>query len=262
VVIQEHIVQQLVLNIKKDHSRMGTRKIYHLIKPDLENAGIKMGRDALFDLVAANNLQVTKRKRKYITTNSNHVFKRYPNLIKEIKPDRPDQIWVSDITYIRSNQEFLYLFLISDAYSKKVLGYRLAKSLDSVHAVNALQDAIKNTCKPITGLIHHSDRGIQYCSKEYIKVLNDQGINISMTEKGDPLENPIAERVNGILKDEYLNQYQFLTTTQLQKSIEKYNNKRPHLSCDMLTPQQAHLYRGILKRRWKNYYKKPINLDV
>ena len=262
MLIQEHIVQQLVLNIKKDHSRMGTRKIYHLIKPDLERASIKMGRDALFDLVAANNLQVTKRKRKYITTNSNHVFKRYPNLIKGIEPNGPNQIWVSDITYIRSKYEFLYLFLISDAYSKKILGYRLARSLDSIHAVNSLQDAIKNACKPLTGLIHHSDRGIQYCSKEYIKVLNDHNINISMTEKGDPLENPIAERVNGILKDEYLNQYQSLTITQLQISIEKYNNKRPHLSCDMLTPQQAHLYNGTLKRRWKNYYKKHVNLEV
>jgi transposase InsO family protein len=262
VLIKEHIAQQLVLSIKKEHSRMGTRKIYHLIKPDLDKAGIKMGRDALFDLVAANNLQVIKRKRRHITTNSNHVFKRYPNLIKGIEPDGPDQIWVSDITFIKSMDEFLYLFLISDAYSKKILGYQLARSLESVHAVNALQDAIKNSCKPISGLIHHSDRGIQYCSKEYIKVLNDQNINISMTEKGDPLENPIAERVNGILKDEYLNQYQSVTTALLQKSIEKYNTKRPHLSCDMLTPHQAHLLRGTLRRRWKNYYKKPITLEV
>lgn len=263
MLIQDHIVYQMVLNIKKEHPRMGTRKIYHLIKPDLEKSNIKMGRDALFDLMAANNLLVTKRKRRYITTNSNHVFKRYPNLIKGIEPDGPNQVWVSDITYIRTTgDEFLYLFLITDAYSKKVLGYRLARSLDSVHAVNALQDAIKNSRKPISGLIHHSDRGIQYCSKEYIRVLNDNNIKISMTEKGDPLENPIAERVNGILKDEYLHQYQSLTTIQLQKSIEMYNKKRPHLSCDMLTPEVAHLTSGTLKRRWKNYYKKTVNLEV
>jgi transposase InsO family protein len=241
---------------------MGTRKVYHLIKPDLEQSNIKMGRDALFNLMAANNLQVTKRKRRHITTNSNHVFKRYPNLIKGIEPDEPYQIWVSDITYIRSGKEFRYLFLITDMYSKKVLGYRLARTLDSCHAVNSLQDAIKNSSKPITGLIHHSDRGIQYCSKDYIKVLDKHKIKISMTEKGDPLENPIAERVNGILKDEYLNQYHRLTTLQLEKSIEKYNNKRPHLSCDMKTPEVAHLSSGKLKRRWKNYYRKTANLEV
>jgi len=262
ILIEDHIVNQMVLNIKKDHPRMGTRKIYHLIKPDLDQSNIKMGRDALFDLMAANNLQVIKRKRRHITTNSNHVFKRYPNLIKGSQPEGSNQIWVSDITYIRSGKEFLYLFLITDMYSKKILGYRLARSLDSRHAVNSLQDAIKNTCQPITGLIHHSDRGIQYCSKDYIKVLKKNNSKISMTEKGDPLENPIAERVNGILKEEYLNQYHNLTTLQLEKSIEKYNNKRPHLSIDMLTPEKAHLSKGILKRRWKNYYKKPINLEV
>lgn len=263
ILIEDHIVCQMVLALKKEHPRMGTRKIYHLIKPDLERSKIKMGRDALFDLVSENNLQVTKRKRKHITTNSNHVFKRYPNLIKDIEPDRSNQVWVSDITYIKTLQEeFLYLFLITDAYSKKVLGYRLAKSLDSRHAVSSLQDAIKNTCKPISGLIHHSDRGIQYCSKDYINMLKKNNIAISMTEKGDPLENAIAERINGILKDEYLNQYPSLTSLQLEKSIKKYNNIRPHLSCNMLTPEVAHLSTGRLKKRWKNYYKKTINLEV
>lgn len=262
ILIEEHIVKQMVVSIKREHPRMGTRKIYHLLKPDLERSNIKMGRDALFDLVAENNMQVTKRKRRHITTNSNHPYNRYPNLIRGIEPDRPNQIWVSDITYIRSEQDFLYLFLVTDAYSKKILSYRLAKTLDSINAVNSLQDAIKKTCQPITGLIHHSDRGIQYCSKEYIKVLNENNINISMTEKGDPLENPIAERTNGILKDEYLNQYQRLTTIQLEESIKKYNNKRPHLSCDMLTPEAAHMNSGKLKKRWKNYYKKQVFLEV
>lgn len=262
MLIEDHIVLQLVLNIKKENPKMGTRKIFGLIKPDLERSNIKMGRDALFDLMDANNLKVKKRKRRHITTNSNHVFRKYPNLIREMEPDGPNQIWVSDITYIRAGQKFLYLFLITDAYSKKILGCKLANTLDSVHAVNALQDAVKNNCKPITGLIHHSDRGIQYCSKEYIKVLQENKIKISMTENGDPLENPIAERVNGILKQEYLFQYQNLTTLQLEKSIEKYNRKRPHLSCDMLTPELAHQASGTLKKRWKNYYKKPITLEL
>lgn len=241
---------------------MGTRKIYYLIKPDLERSNIKMGRDALFDLMDTSNLKVTKRKRRHITTNSNHIFRKYPNLIREMDPDGPNQIWVSDITYIRAGQKFLYLFLITDAYSKKIMGCKLANTLDSIHAVNSLQDAIKNNCQPITGLIHHSDRGIQYCSKEYIKVLQENKIKISMTENGDPLENAVAERVNGILKDEYLNQYQNLTTLQLEKSIEKYNKKRPHLSCDMLTPELAHHSSGELRKRWKNYYRKPITLEL
>ncbi len=173
---------------------------------------------------------------------------------------------MSDITYIRTKQEFLYLFLITDAYSKKILGYRLAKNLDSTHAVNSLQDAIKNTCQPISGLIHHSDRGIQYCSKEYTDLLNKHAISISMTENGDPLENPIAERINGILKDEYLydkiNNHNNLDIIELSKSIEKYNTLRPHLSCEMLTPQQAHRAQGNLKRMWKNYYRKRVNLVV
>ena len=262
MIIEDHIVLQLILKIRKEHPRMGTRKIFFLIKPDLKLLNIKIGRDALFDLIASQNMQVIRRKRRHITTNSNHIYKRYPNLIRDIEPEGPNQIWVSDITYIRTAEKFLYLFLITDAYSKKIVGYRLARSLDSQHAVNSLQDAIKNTCQPIAGLIHHSDRGIQYCSKEYVALLNENQVKISMTENSDPLENAVAERVNGILKDEYLNVYENLTEVQLEKSIQKYNRKRPHLSIDMLTPDQAHLTQGILRRRWKNYYKKEVYLEV
>jgi transposase InsO family protein len=245
---------------------MGGRKIYHLIREDLDMLNIKMGRDALFDLLAQENMLVQKRKRKYITTNSNHWYRKYPNLIRDLVPDRPDQLWVSDITYVKTKEEVLFLFLLTDAYSKKVLGYRLAKNMDSIHAVNSLQDAIKNTCKPISGLIHHSDRGLQYGCNEYIKLLNSNNIMISMTENSDPLENAIAERINGIIKDEYLsqeiNKTKYLTALQVDRAIEKYNNLRPHLSCNMLTPEEAHKATGILKRRWKNYYRKTVKLEV
>jgi putative transposase len=265
-IAEDHITLQLISAIRKDHPRMGGRKIYFMIKEDINRLNIKLGRDALFDLLASEHLLVQRRKRKHITTNSNHWYRKYPNLIKNLVPDGPDQIWVSDITYIRTKREFLYLFLITDAYSKKILGYRLAKNLDSIHAVNSLQDAIKNTCKPISGLIHHSDRGIQYCSKEYTDLLNKHAISISMTENGDPLENPIAERINGILKDEYLNDkinnHNNLDIKELSKAIEKYNTLRPHLSCEMLTPQEAHRAHGNLKRLWKNYYRKRVNLEV
>ena len=262
MIIKDHLVLKLVSDIKKDHPKMGVRKTYRLIRDDMRALNVKMGRDALFDLLASKHMLVQKRKRKHITTNSNHLYKKYPNLIKDFTPDAPNQLWVSDITYIRTQREFLYLSLVTDAYSKKILGYKLAKTLDSTHAVNSLQDAIKNTCQPITGLIHHSDRGIQYCSKDYIRVLNEHKINISMTENGDPRENPIAERINGILKDEYLSQYQNLTAQQLEKSIRKYNTIRPHLSCEMLTPEEAHLTSGNLTRKWKNYYRKTTNLEV
>lgn len=265
-IAEEHITLQMISAIRKDHPRMGGRKLYFMIKEDINRLHIKVGRDALFDLLASEHLLVQRRKRKHITTNSNHWYRKYPNLIKNIVPDGPNQIWVSDITYIKTKQEFLYLFLITDAYSKKILGYRLTKSLDSIHAVNSLQDAIKNNCQPISGLIHHSDRGIQYCCKDYTDLLNQYSISISMTENGDPLENPIAERINGILKDEYLNHtinvHSHLDKRDLYNAIEKYNTLRPHLSCDMLTPEEAHRGRGNLRRLWKNYYKKRVNLEV
>lgn len=265
-IIEDHIVLQLISSIRKDHPRMGGRKIHYMIKEDMDRLNLKIGRDALFDLLASEHLLVHRRKRKCVTTNSNHWYRKYPNLIKELTPDRPNQIWVSDITYIRSRQEFSYLFLITDAYSKKILGYRLAKNLDSIHAVNSLQDAIKNSSQPISGLIHHSDRGIQYCSKEYTDLLNKHSIAISMTENGDPLENPIAERINGILKEEYLNDkinnQNVLDIKQISHAIEKYNGLRPHLSCNMLTPEEAHKCQGNLKRKWKNYYRKRVILEV
>lgn len=156
IAVEDHIALQLILAIRKDHPRMGGRKLYFMIQKDLNRLNIKMGRDALFDLLESEHLLVQRRKRKHITTNSNHWYRKYPNLIRNLSPDEPNQIWVSDITYIKNKNEFSYLFLITDAYSKKIVGYRLAKNLDSIHAVNSLQDAIKNTCQPIAGLIHLS----------------------------------------------------------------------------------------------------------
>ncbi|RIJ45244.1 IS3 family transposase [Maribellus luteus] len=267
MVNQNYMVVRLVASVRGKHPRMGTRKIYHLIKPDLEGQGIKMGRDALFSLLADEDLLIRKRKRMHITTNSNHWFRKYPNLVKGFEPTTPNQLWVSDITYIRTAQGFQYLFLLTDAYSKRILGYRLARNMDSIHAVNALQDAIENSCQLLDGLIHHSDRGLQYCSHSYVNTLKHHQIAISMTESGDPLDNAVAERVNGILKDEYINivveQTGTITQAKLDEIINRYNNQRPHLSCDMLTPTQVHLIKGItIKKRWKNYYRKQINLEL
>lgn len=257
--IQDELVLHLVRQLRNEHPKMGVRKLHHLLKDDFNQLGIKIGRDGLFDLLAANKMLIIKRKRSVRTTQSYHRFRKYPNLIKGTKPYKANQIWVSDITYIRQKDHFKYLFLITDAYSKKVVGYALADNLDTKHAVNALQDAISTSCQPLTGLIHHSDRGIQYCSADYVDLLNQHEIQISMTENGDPKENAIAERVNGIIKEEYLYQFKELTSLQLDISIEKYNQLRPHLSCDMLTPANAHSLNGTLKRKWKNYYRNRSN---
>jgi transposase InsO family protein len=257
--IQDAQVLRLVRELRAAHPKMGVRKLHHLLCDDFTRLGIKLGRDGLFDLLSAYNMLIVKRKRRVRTTYSYHRFRKYPNLIKEVIPAAANQVWVSDITYIRSQDQFKYLFLITDAYSRKVVGHTLANNLDASHAVNALQDAITKSCQPLTGLIHHSDRGIQYCAQSYIRLLEQYNIQPSMTEESDPRENAIAERVNGILKGEYLNEYQTITSYTVASAIDKYNHQRPHLSCEMCTPAQAHHLNGTLKRKWKNYYRNRIN---
>lgn len=257
--VEEHIILEVVKKIRINMPRIGTRKLYE----KLSIQSIEIGRDALFDLLGRNNLLVRRKRSKVFTTQSFHWFRKYPNLIKGIEVTRPDRLWVSDITYVETDQGFLYLFLITDAYSRKIVGFKVAESLEAINAVQALKQALKGLASPVSELIHHSDRGIQYCCNEYVKVLNKNNIRISMTQNGDPLENAIAERVNGILKVEWLYDQKFASFEQAKAYIHKiihiYNTQRPHSSIDMLTPEQAHLKNGKLKRRWKNYYKTKIN---
>ena len=156
-----HILE-MVKSIGRVHPRIGTRKIYELIRPELEQQNIRLGRDKLFSLLSANQLLVRKRKRRATTTNSYHHYYKYKNLIQKLTPYKSNQLWVSDITYVKTTDGFSFLFLITDAYSRKIVGYKLAKSLEATHAVGALKMALKNAANP-KGLIHHSDRGIQYC---------------------------------------------------------------------------------------------------
>lgn len=263
---QTDIVLKLVCGIRSTHPKLGCRKLYHLLKDELQALNIKVGRDLLFDLLRDNNLLIRKRKRKHITTWSGHPFKKYSNLIREYTPYKPNQLWVSDITYLKTNQGFLYLSLITDAYSRKIVGYDLANNLEAVNALQALKMAIKYRTGSLNELIHHSDRGIQYCTHEYIALLNEKGIRISMTEKGDPLENAIAERVNGIIKNEYLLN-NTITDEQhakqlLEKTVMAYNNHRPHLSCQMKTPDYVHDNQIEIHRLWKNYYKKVKSVNL
>lgn len=181
---------------------------------------------------------------------------KYSNLIKTVTITRPEQVWVSDITYIKIIHQWGYLSLITDAYSRKIMGYNFQSDLSAEGCVAALKMALDNRGSN-EQLIHHSDRGSQYCSQQYVKLLLENKIAISMTENGDPYENALAERMNGILKSEfnlYNTQMGFEQTRNLiSKTINAYNKLRPHASCDYMTPEEAHLKSGNMKKRWKNY---------
>lgn len=259
------IVRDLVMQIRCRMPRIGTRKLYYLIKDELTELNIKLGRDVLFNFLRAEHLLI-KPKRSYLkTTDSNHWMKKHPNLIKDMEVTKPEQLWVSDITYIQTDRGHNYLSLITDAYSKRIMGYELLDNLSAVGPLKALESALKSR-KYTHSLIHHSDRGLQYCSSEYINKLRENNVKISMTENGDPYENAIAERINGILKYEFLiidgfkNHLEAINV--IKESIQIYNNERPHLSCNMLTPNQSHLQQEIPIKKWKKKNSKVFTSEV
>ena len=267
--IFEHgLILEEIKNIRKRHHRMGVRKLYELLSPFIQEHSIKMGRDALFDVLSVHGMLVRKRKRHIRTTSSYHWLKKYPNLIIDFIPTQPNQLWVSDITYWKTGDFCFYISLISDAYSRKIVGYHLSENLHTEQTLKALYMALSDlNGKPDTlrQLIHHSDRGSQYCSSSYVNQLKKNNISISMTQSGDPLENAIAERVNGIIKDEYLLNYQCNNINDARKLLTQavafYNTERPHSSIGNYTPEFVHSqYHKIenekVKRLWKNYYTK------
>ncbi|MFM7014857.1 MAG: IS3 family transposase [Bacteroidota bacterium] len=206
ITLEEELIIQQVKAIRKNHRVMGGRKLYDLLRPFIAEHRIKIGRDALFRILSANGLLVRRRKSRVRTTNSYHWMRKYPNIIKGFVPTAPNQLWVSDITYWKiTTDQHLYISLITDAYSHQIVGYHVAETLETIESIQALNMAL-STIKNAIGLnlIHHSDRGLQYCSNAYVKLLNKRNIQISMTESGDPLDNAIAERINGIIKEEYL----------------------------------------------------------
>lgn len=261
--VAEELLLQQVKHIRSNHRTMGTRKLYELLQPFMLEHSIKMGRDALFDLLAANHLLIRKRKRKVQTTNSLHWLRKYPNLIRGFVPTAINQLWVSDITYWKIANDFVYISFITDAYSRKIVGYNVAATLEAVESIASLQMAFSalKAESPLQ-LVHHSDRGVQYCSQHYVKLLQDYNVQISMTENGDPLENAIAERLNGIMKMEYLENYSTKSLKEakalLVKAVDLYNNERPHMSIGNLIPNQIHQQNDQIKpeKLWKNYYRK------
>lgn len=207
---------------------------------------IKLGRDKFFDIMRENRMLIHRKRRFHLTTNSNHRFRRHPNLIKGNVYNKAEQVWVSDLTYIKTQKGHLFLALTTDLYSKKIMGYHLADSTKVENTTKALRMALAARKYRNRPLIHHSDRGFQYCSDEYTGLLSDNKIKISMTEKYDPYENAVAERVNGILKGEFEIGEGFINEAQAQREIKNaikvYNSKRPHISCDYNTPDHAHIH--------------------
>ena len=245
----------LVQSVRKEMPRIGGRKLHHMLGRELAIIGV--GRDRLFDILRANHMLILPPRSYHVTTNSHHRFRKYKNLIAGMTVTRPEQVWVSDITYIGNRSSHLYLALVTDAYSKKIVGFDLSESLGADGAIRAIKMAHANRRYPEEELIHHSDRGIQYCSDEYQKLLRRYKIIPSMTESYDPYANAVAERVNGILKQEFLLEELNLPFDMMKKavreSVDIYNNRRPHCSCGYNTPEWTHGQKNI---QIKTYAKK------
>jgi transposase InsO family protein len=246
-------VISLVKEIRTRMPRLGARKLYNILYDQLEI--IKVGRDKFFRILSANHLLVKPTRSYRKTTNTHHRFKKHKDLVSNLKPERPEQIWVSDITYLGGRRKELYLALVTDAYSKKIVGFNLSNSLNASGAISALKMGIKERIYSNEQLIHHSDKGIQYCCEEYQNVLKNNRILCSMTQNYDPYSNAIAERVNGIIKGEFQLEEIDCEFDVMQKivkqSIEIYNNERPHFSCNYFTPKQMHLQQSVEIKTYK-----------
>ncbi len=235
----EDLVVQMVKEIRKDQPRIGGRKLYHLLRDDLQKLPMSLGRDKFFYLLKKRHLLVNRIKKYTVTTQSRHWFFVHSNLLKNRVITRPNEAIVADITYLRFGIKFCYLFLVTDVYSRKIVGYHLSQHLDVEGALIAAQMAL-TMMGSLEEVIHHSDRGVQYCCDAYGELMKRHNIRLSMGEAGNPYDNAIAERVNGILKTEFLLDRTFVTFQEAQRvvreAIETYNTKRPHLSLGYMTP--------------------------
>lgn len=247
------LVVKMVLEIRTQMPRIGAKKLYYLLGNDLKM--LKIGRDKFIDILRANHLLILPKRSYHITTNSHHRFRKYKNQLLDLQITQPEQVWVSDITYIGKREKPCYLSLITDAYSKKIVGYNLSDNLNTESSLAALRLAVKHRKNKEIPLIHHSDRGLQYCSNEYQKILHKNDIQPSMTQNSDPYENAVAERINGILKQEfYIDKYNKdlpIMKQIIKETIEIYNEKRPHLSNHMLTPNQMHQQNKLIIKTYK-----------
>ena len=246
-------VVAMIIGIRKSMPRIGTRKLYYLLSDKLQS--MKIGRDQFFDILRANHLLIHPKRSYHVTTNSHHRFRKHQNIIADLHINRPDQVWVSDITYIGKREKPCYLSLVTDAYSKKIMGYYVADNMNAESSLMALKMAVRNRKDKQLPLIHHSDRGLQYCADDYQILLRKNNIRCSMTQQSDPYENAVAERVNGILKQEFMvdtyHQQLDIMKQIVKESITTYNDQRPHYSNYMLTPAQMHQQNKIQMRTYK-----------
>lgn len=247
------LVVAKVLAVRQQMPELGTKKLYKKLYHELRE--LKVGRDKLFSIMRANHMQIKKRRQYHVTTNSHHRFRKHKNLIEHILVERPEQVWVADITYVGTRSNPMYLSLVTDAYSKKIMGFNVSNSLNAQGAISALKMAIKKREYPQTALIHHSDRGLQYRCDDYQESLGRYKITTSMTEKYDPYQNAVAERINGILKQEFIRGISIKDIGLMEKliaeSIQIYNQDRPHYSCHMETPNQMHKQQLIKIKTYK-----------
>jgi transposase InsO family protein len=257
--MEEEVILSLVLEVRKEFPRMGGRKLLIYLGCKFASMNIHIGRDCFFELLYRNFLLIRRVRNKKKTTYSDHWMHKYPNLITGYTPDAPNRLWVSDITYIEVKGGYAYLSLITDAYSHKIVGWNLAPTLRSNDTLVALKMALSDLSGKHPELIHHSDRGSQYCCGSYVNMLTRRKIKISMTESGNPLENAIAERVNGILKTEWLYDNHLSTwqetVSYVGRIIDLYNNQRPHQSIGYKVPSLVNQTGMKTERKWKNYYR-------
>jgi putative transposase len=242
--VDGELVTGLVARERRLQPRLGTRKLHHLLKPELEQAGVRIGRDRMFEELRKRKLLLERLPAQYPrTTQSYHTLPVFGNLAKEAPLQGPNQVWVSDLSYLRTREGFLYLALITDKYSRKIVGSHAGESLEAVGCVRALEQALRelpSSAQPI----HHSDQGSQYCCHEYVNRLRQRGLEISMTQSHHCAENALAERMNGILKQEYGLGGEFATKADARRAVEQgvwlYNHKRPHTQLNYRVPAQVH----------------------
>ena len=243
--LQDELVLHWVREIRGTLPRVGCIKLHRMLGNRMEEHGIHLGRDGFFTLLRDHDLLIRVRKKYVHTTDSRHRYKKLPNVLQEITVHQPEQVWVSDITYLRTVNGFIYLFLVTDAWSRKIMGYHVSQRLKANGCIIALNKALQARNYPKRPLMHHSDRGVQYCCDDYVELLQRNKITISMTESGSPYDNAIAERINGILKQEFDLDITFSSyghaVGPVMQAIHSYNNIRPHFSCDLKTPAFVHM---------------------
>lgn len=272
-VAKEAFALEYIHKIRKKAPGIGGVKIWHMYRrdfPDME----RVGRDRFEDIINDHGLKIRAKRRKPRTTDSTHGLPVFPNLTYDFIPTAINQLWVSDITYIpvwlnEKEYTFCYLSLIMDAYSHEIIGWSVGSTLETLHTSEALKMAFSRLDgvdeETVERLIHHSDRGVQYASRDYVKSLQEKKIRISMTESGNPKDNAMAERINSTMKNELLRGLRFTCLKEVRDAIaaavEFYNTARPHMSIDMMTPEEAAKCNGEIHKWWRSYREEAIKRE-